>query len=328
MLRLKKLRRQRDPTSTSATKCVAQRTSEGHRRSVGTLDERSRPTAGRRRIGGECVRCTRKATSEEPDTRTNPNTGGSGAAAADLEARAELELRHAGARSTSEPGLSRVHPHWGRESTGCQDAGAVGASHRAQSHRGAARTVDGVGARARRGARTEDAGRHHGGGNEYSLSDRQQFIRRWSARAHANHAEGREGCGWIEEADSEPDAQCEQEGDRDRTGRAAEGAGGRRTARRAVSGTGEFNAKDCASSGRRVAGNAASSSAPASAPETITGDPGNDGRTCATGGAANQGASVSRDYPVSAQDRESFRAAHGNHSQRQGEQAKRVREHG
>src|SRR6267378_385726 len=79
MLRLKKLRRQRDPTSTSATEFVAQRTSERHRRSVGTMDEGSRPTAGRRSAGGECVRCSRKATSEEPDARTNPNTGGTGA---------------------------------------------------------------------------------------------------------------------------------------------------------------------------------------------------------------------------------------------------------
>ena len=39
-----------------------------------------------------CVRCTRKATSEEPDAWTNANTGGSSASAADLEARAELEL--------------------------------------------------------------------------------------------------------------------------------------------------------------------------------------------------------------------------------------------
>jgi transposase, IS5 family len=38
MLRLKELRRQRDPTSTSATKSVAQRTGKGHRRFVGTLD--------------------------------------------------------------------------------------------------------------------------------------------------------------------------------------------------------------------------------------------------------------------------------------------------
>src|SRR5580700_3872812 len=126
MLRLKKLRRQRDPTATSATKFVAQRTSERHRRSVGTMDERSRPTAGRRRTGGECLRCTRKATSEEPDAWAHANTGGSGSSAADLEARAELELRHAGARSTSEPGVSRVHPHWRREGTGCQDAGATG----------------------------------------------------------------------------------------------------------------------------------------------------------------------------------------------------------
>src|ERR1700682_6184107 len=107
MLRLKKLRRQRDPTSTSAAKFVAQRTSERHRGSVGTLDERSRPTAGRRSTGGECVRCTRKATSEEADAWTNANTGGSGVATVDFEAHAELELRHAGARSTSEPGLSR-----------------------------------------------------------------------------------------------------------------------------------------------------------------------------------------------------------------------------
>src|ERR1700719_451639 len=202
MLRLKELRMQRDPTSTSATEFVAQRTSEGHRRFVGTMDVRSRPTAGRRSIGGECVRCTRKATSEEPDARTNPNTGGSGAPAADLEARAELELRHAGARSTSEPGISRIHTHWGREGTGCQDTGAVGTSHWARSDRGVARTVDGVGARARRGARTENEGRHHGGGDEYPLSDRQQFARRWSPRADANHEEGREGCGWTEEADS------------------------------------------------------------------------------------------------------------------------------
>src|SRR5580700_140811 len=202
MLRLKKLRRQRDTTSTSATKFVAQRTSERHRRFVGALDERSRSTAGRRRTGGECVRCTRKATSEEPDAWTHPNTGGSGASAADLEARTELELRHAGARSTSEPGLSRVHPHWRRESTGCQDAGATGASYRARSDRGATRTVDGAGARARCSARTEDEGRYHGGGDEYPLSDRQRFVRRWSARAYANHEEGREGYRWTEEEDS------------------------------------------------------------------------------------------------------------------------------
>jgi transposase, IS5 family len=90
------------------------------------------------------------------------------------------------------------------------------------------------------------------------------------------------------------------------------------TARRAVSGVGESNAKDCASSGGRVGGNAANFWAPASTAETIPGDSRNDGRACATGGAANQGASVSRDYPVSAQDRESFRAAHRNHSQGEG----------
>jgi len=28
------------------------------------------------------------------------------------------------------------------------------------------------------------------------------FVRRWSACAHANHEEGREGCGWTEEANS------------------------------------------------------------------------------------------------------------------------------
>src|ERR1700693_1620341 len=202
MLRLKKLRRQHDPTSTSANEFVAQRTSERHRRLVGTVDERSGPTAGRRGAGGECVRCARKATSEEPDAWTNPNTGGSSASAADLEARAELELRHAGARSTSEPGISRVHPHWGRESTGCQDVGAVGTSHRARSNRGATRTVDGVGARTRRGARTEDEGRHHGGRDEYPLSDRQRFLRGWSAGGDANHGVGRERCWWTEDSDS------------------------------------------------------------------------------------------------------------------------------
>ncbi len=52
---------------------------------------------------------------QEPDAWAHANTGGSGASAVDLEARAELELRHAGARSPSEPGVSRVHPHWRRE---------------------------------------------------------------------------------------------------------------------------------------------------------------------------------------------------------------------
>jgi hypothetical protein len=111
----------------------------------------------------------------------NANTGGSGASAADLEARTELELRHAGARSTSEPGLSRVHTHLGTR--------------------------------------------------KYPMP------RRWS--------------GW-----GKP-------------------------------------------SGGSVGGNRTSSSAPASAAETITRDPGNDGRACATGDAANQGASVSRTDKVS-----------------------------
>src|SRR6266403_862510 len=94
MLRLKKLRRQHDPTSTSATRFVAQRTSERHRRSVGTVDERSGPTAGRRGAGGECVRCARKATSEEPDARTHANTGGSSASAADLGSNHWLAKNH------------------------------------------------------------------------------------------------------------------------------------------------------------------------------------------------------------------------------------------
>src|SRR6266404_1117458 len=74
--------------------------------------------------------------------------------------------------------------------------------NRARSDRGATRKVDGVSARARRGAGTKDEGRYHGGGDEYPLSDRQRFVRRWSACAHANHEEGREGCGWTEEANS------------------------------------------------------------------------------------------------------------------------------
>src|SRR5579885_811598 len=48
-------RRQRDQTAAPATKFVAQRTSERHRRFVGTVDERSGPTAGRRGFGGRGV---------------------------------------------------------------------------------------------------------------------------------------------------------------------------------------------------------------------------------------------------------------------------------
>src|SRR3989442_4163074 len=92
MLRLKKLRRQRDQTTTSATEFVAQRTSERHRRLVGTVDERSGPTAGRRGSGGECVRCARKASSEEPYAWSNTDTSRGGASTTDPQARAELEL--------------------------------------------------------------------------------------------------------------------------------------------------------------------------------------------------------------------------------------------
>src|SRR5216684_1712225 len=98
------------------------------------MDERSRPTAGRRRTGGECVRCTRKATSQEPDAWAHANTGGSGASAVDLETRAELELRHAGARSESESVRSRVSAYWSRESVGCNEAGRAGARDMAGSY--------------------------------------------------------------------------------------------------------------------------------------------------------------------------------------------------
>src|SRR5207245_10268169 len=158
MLRLKKLRRQRDQTTTSATEFVAQRTSERHRRLVGTVDEGGGPTAGRRGSGGECVRCARKASSEEPYAWSNTDTSRGGASTIDPQARAELELRHVGARGASEPGVSRVHAHRRRESTGCQDAGTVGASDRARSDRGATRTNDGVRAGARRDECTEAGG--------------------------------------------------------------------------------------------------------------------------------------------------------------------------
>src|SRR6516162_551950 len=128
MLRLKKSRRQRDQTAASATKFVAQGTSEGHRGSVGTVDERSGPTAGRCGFGGRGLPSTGKTPSQESDTRANPDTGGSRVAVIDPETCAELELRHAGTRSARESAIPRVHTHRRRESAGCEDTGTTGTS--------------------------------------------------------------------------------------------------------------------------------------------------------------------------------------------------------
>src|SRR6516164_11405990 len=110
MLRLKKTRRQRDQTAASATEFVAQGASERHRGFVGTVDERSGPTAGRRGFGGRGIRGARKASSQEPNPRANADTGRSRAAAIDSEACAELELRHAGTRSARQLGVDSRAP--------------------------------------------------------------------------------------------------------------------------------------------------------------------------------------------------------------------------
>src|SRR6516162_998551 len=133
MLRLKKSRRQRDQTAAPTTEFVAQGAGERHRGFVGTVDERSGPTTGRRGFGGRGLPSTGKTSSEESDTRANPNTGRSRTAAIDLETCAELELRHAGTRSARQLGVSRVHADRRRESAGCQDTGTTGASHWAGS---------------------------------------------------------------------------------------------------------------------------------------------------------------------------------------------------
>src|SRR6516165_12078591 len=102
MLRLKKSRRQRDQTAAPTTEFVAQGAVERHRGFVGTVDERSGPTAGRRGFGGRGLPSTGKTPSQESDTRANPDTGRSRTAAIDPETCAELELGHAGARSACE----------------------------------------------------------------------------------------------------------------------------------------------------------------------------------------------------------------------------------
>src|SRR6516225_10533870 len=192
MLRLKKSRRQRDQTAASTTKFVAQGAGERHRGFVGTLDERSGPTAGRRDFGGRGLPSTGKTPSQESDTRANADTGRSRTAAIDPETCAELELRHTGTRSARQLGVSRVHADRRRESAGCEDTGTTGTSHWAGRDWEATWTIDGVGARAGRGARAEDEGGHDGGGDEHPLSDRQQFVRGWCARADADDEEGRE----------------------------------------------------------------------------------------------------------------------------------------
>jgi len=53
----------------------------------------------------------------------------------------------------------------------------------------------------------EDEGRHHGGGDQYPLSDRQPSLLGAEPACSRDHDQGREGCGWTEEADSKPDAQ-------------------------------------------------------------------------------------------------------------------------
>jgi hypothetical protein len=66
------------------------------------------------------------------------STGGSGSSIVNLEARTELELRSYDTLEREARGslVNRAfNPHWGRESTGCQNAGATGTRHRARSDR-------------------------------------------------------------------------------------------------------------------------------------------------------------------------------------------------
>src|SRR5215469_9578399 len=118
MLRLRNQWRQRDQTAASTTEFVAQGAGERHRGFVGTVDERSGPTAGRRGFGGRGLPRTGKTASQESDTRANADTGRSCTAAIDPETCAELELRHTGTRSARQLGVSRVHTDRRRESAG------------------------------------------------------------------------------------------------------------------------------------------------------------------------------------------------------------------
>src|SRR2546425_2136690 len=128
------------------------------------------------------------------------------------------------ARGAWQLGIPSVLSDWLRVGARRQDVDPLGAgagAGRAPANRGASGAV---GSPAARGARAASARGYDGGGDQHSLSHRQQFVGRWGAGDHAHGAETRPG-GGQEAAVARPHPQCGAPSVRDR----AEEPAGRRS---------------------------------------------------------------------------------------------------
>src|SRR6266536_313973 len=94
------------------------------------------------RVSGKCEVFCRA----EPDAGTAANAGGGGAAHAASEARAQLELRNAGAGSAGQGGVSQFLPDRDGEGAGREDAGSLATSDRCGHGARVARSDRGAGA--------------------------------------------------------------------------------------------------------------------------------------------------------------------------------------
>ena len=156
-------------------------------------------------------------------------------------------------------------------------------------------------------SRAQDAGGHHGGGNQHPLSDRQQLARGWHAGVDAVDEAGRRAGGRTGQGRTRPDAEHSQEGGSDRDQQPAEGAARRGTATQVVWGVVELGRESGAASGPGDEGNWRAGTAQAAANQDGGRADRDDVGASATGDPANQGARARWRHKGSRQDRERVR---------------------
>src|SRR6516162_926090 len=167
----------------------------------------------------------------------------------------------------------------------------------------------------------EAAGGYDGGGNQHSLSDGQQLVGGWHTSADAHHEEDRGQGRRSATQGAGPHAQPRQAGDGDCVVDPVAGPTRRRAEEAAVSGTAQLDAEGSEPGTKSIAGSESGTTPPARSPAKSGGIAGDHGGASAASHETDQVADLLRGEPIPEQDRERVRAAHGNHSQGQGEQA-------
>src|ERR1039458_8756182 len=159
---------------------------------------------------------------------------------------------------------------------------------------------------------------------QHPLSDRQQFVGGRHAGADADDEEDRAEKRRPEAQGAGSHAECAEAGSGDCPIDPAPGSGRRSPQKEAVWRTAEFNPENREPGATHIRRGEESSPSSSCSPGKLSGDAGHDEGAGAASHETNQAANLCRRDPGAGKDREHVRAAHGNHSQRQGQQADRV----